>query len=428
MGLIYSQAIQAATTLTDVELDSVSGGNVNVHENVSALSQDIQQPGQDNPNFLPQTDLQNPIGVDLSLQAVAVMQAELNLNVQRNVKLSGSTQKNVHALNIENIISSDAIVTNNIMIARHRTSGTFNQNNELTQLNQQQGAIDSSASGYRYETTVQTTQVTENHSHINYFYTDQINYSDTRHHEEIQWDIGVDKVPHSSLLDFADKVFNVLGGDLDFQNINTGFVFAGQGRVQMKEEASIKINGQVTVEVNIPFTNIELFDIKIPFKVIDISIAPFEFNDINGVIKAVLFDGGSGINNGGMFDDDEMSYSSSDYFFRDNSLIQHSFVEDIYKNSFSESFENNVFIGGQIGDSKADIVSMSDSKLNVNSSSDVSIHNSAQQNVNAMNVVNSAATISANSLNINVMNSRTIKPSTQSSLLMNQNNRFKQRL
>jgi hypothetical protein len=239
-----------------------------------------------------------------------------------------------------------------------------------------------------------------------------------------------------------EKDFGSIGGNIitlesppllvdDELNLNTGFVFAGKGRITLLEPAFIKIGGEadfkfsVNLDLVVDLSSIDkigiiqtalkqtrwekhpkldLIDETIPFTLLSFEIAPFDIK-FDGVMKAEVMGGTGEVKKADedTIPPDELQHSSFDYFFRDNSRIESAFTEDVTETSFSESVEHSVLTGGQMTGAEAELLALSEGNLKVNNNSNVSLSGSAQQNMRIVHGVNAVSSIAANSLNVGQM-------------------------
>ena len=239
--------------------------------------------------------------------------------------------------------------------------------------------------------------------------------------------------------------------DLDM-SINYGIAYAGQGRfsasdagIGIKGELTTNLSGNLDFNINLPdnwwideFFGADTlsvhrefdYDVVIPFTVLDFKGSGVSDNDdfkvdgfsveFNGSICLKLFG-----------DDTSCGFLESEYeetFYTDNSTSIEQTKDYFSSTSISESNNYTEVHGGVLTGAEAELIIMTDSDLQLNSDSDVNIKDGAQQKLKAVNVVNSAAAISANSLNMDVARRVQLNPSVSSGVLLNQRNYFNQRL
>lgn len=177
LGLLCPGPVQAATLLTDPELVGVSGGGAD--PGGQSLPQDQQQPGSNSSGYTPPQQLPVNDGMDLAPEVFAVLQSTIDVQRERNVLLNGATQQNALALNLENLLSSDSIATNNIFNGSSLSTGNvtaeieINQVNSLEQLHRTQGSLSSSIAGLRHETTVESHSGSQSYLYYDYSLVDR---------------------------------------------------------------------------------------------------------------------------------------------------------------------------------------------------------------------------------------------------------------
>lgn len=174
IGLSSMGVAMAANPLSDRELEEVSGGAVDVAENDQQpqQSQQPQQPQTDTHNDpMPTEQIKQDDGMDLSPELFAVLQSSINSERERKVTLQGASQQGITALNVENVISSDAVAANNIFNGEglldneSAVSVEVNQLNSIHQSHRRQGSFSSSLEGHRYETTIESYSASEDYNY-----------------------------------------------------------------------------------------------------------------------------------------------------------------------------------------------------------------------------------------------------------------------
>ena len=263
---------------------------------------------------------------------------------------------------------------------------------------------------------------------------------------ETLWDVGSiggtnifsilqkvdDQVSPSDVIAFSDDgiVLKGMGSILEDElNLNTGFVLAGKGRLELLEPASVVIGGEVsfnsTLKTNFwidptvineiiegvtfglakdvfdPWSTeneYPLINVSIPFTLVNIEVDPFVI-EYNGLVIAQL--------GAGDVSADELKNASADYTFRDNSRLERSFTEDTGTSTFNESFEQSVFVGGRITDAEAELLALSEGRLFVGNASNVTLSAGAQEKMRVLHGVNAVSSITAGGLNIGQMPSLT---------------------
>lgn len=170
-GIIFSGTTIAATSLSNIELSSISGGGIDPHLEGQTLTQEQQQPGNNNSSYTPPKLLQKRNGMELTPDFFAILQSSIDVKRKRKVHLNGMTQQGAQALNLENVLSSDTIATNNVfhsgtLTLNDVTTGIeVNQINSLYQLHRTQGYLDSSVAGHRYEKIVENRSGSESYDY-----------------------------------------------------------------------------------------------------------------------------------------------------------------------------------------------------------------------------------------------------------------------
>lgn len=226
-------------------------------------------------------------------------------------------------------------------------------------------------------------------------------------------------------------------------NINSGIAYSGQGRFSASD-ASVGISGEVTAHIgaNLDFyldlsdnwwvdnlfsnngvwdVHKELdYEVSIPFTILEYQVDPFDVV-VNG---SVCMDLGSLFECG----NEVQEYKSQVILYMDNSSFYSQTEEIISSNAISESNSYEEMHGGILTGAQAELIIMTASDLELATDSGVNINDNAQQNMEAVNVVNSASAISANSLNMDVTRQGLGNMSRASRGLLNQQNYFNQRL
>ncbi len=178
-GLIYSGPVLAATTLSDTELAGVSGGGIDPHLGGQSLPQEQQQPEKNENGYAPLRQPQSIDGMELTPELFAILQSRIDSERQRRLLLNGTTQQNAVALNLENMLSSDIVSTNNIFnggsisLDDVTTNIEINQANDVNQRHRTQGSLTSSIAGHRYEKSELRRSGTESFEYRTYSLVDQ---------------------------------------------------------------------------------------------------------------------------------------------------------------------------------------------------------------------------------------------------------------
>lgn len=209
LSMICVRPAMAATRLSDVELADVSGAGSSPPLNTANIPQDQQQPGHSDIFSPVDTTKQKLDGMDPSPAVFSVMQSQAILDQLMRLALSGSAQKRLFALNLENQISSDIIAATNVfggdfLIPEGIAPALYlSQASRLTQLYRQQGAFDSSSADYHWERTARSRSGSETIDDHHTSYPEQRNRRESFHQQLSSWDVGVEKV--ASLSDFVPK-------------------------------------------------------------------------------------------------------------------------------------------------------------------------------------------------------------------------------
>lgn len=159
---MFSGASLAVSSLSDNELAGISGAGVDSHYEGHNIDQDQQQPQKNSSNYTPSIKFQKNDGLELAPEFFSILQSTINVNRDRTLFLSGQTQQNAIAFNLENILSSDLISTNNIfngdnlILNNVMTKVEINQHNNLYQLHRSQGILNTLKTGSRYEKTIES--------------------------------------------------------------------------------------------------------------------------------------------------------------------------------------------------------------------------------------------------------------------------------
>ena len=112
LGLLLTESSFAATSLSDIELDGISGGGINPHLEGQSLPQEQQQPESNNSNYIPPMPIKKNDGMELAPEFFTILQSTVNVKRDRKIHLDGMTQQGAQVLNLENVLSSDNIAAN----------------------------------------------------------------------------------------------------------------------------------------------------------------------------------------------------------------------------------------------------------------------------------------------------------------------------
>ncbi len=215
-GLLFSGVSLGATSLSDIELAEVSGGGIDPQLNGQSLSQEQQQPENNSTGYTPNKPLQNNDGMELTPEFFAILQSEIDVKRERKVNLNGTSQQGAQALNLENVLSSDIVSTNNVFnggnitLDEVTTGIEVNQINSLHQLHRTQGSLNSSIAGYRYETTTHLKNETESFDQKIYVSIDQHDQTTTLTMSENEWSAAVGKVNFAEQFIEGNKIITIL--------------------------------------------------------------------------------------------------------------------------------------------------------------------------------------------------------------------------
>lgn len=214
--ILLSRSPTAATYLSDIELDGISGGAINTHIDGQSLPQEQQQPGTNNSNYLPLMTLKKNDGMELAPEFFSILQSTVDVKRDRRVYLDGMTQKGAKALNLDNVLSSDNIATNNIFnggsltINDVTTEIQINQQNSINQLHRTQGNLNSSVAGHRYETTTHLKNNSENFDRRIYISIDQQDQTSTLTRDINDWGVVVGKINFAEQFTEGQRIITLL--------------------------------------------------------------------------------------------------------------------------------------------------------------------------------------------------------------------------
>lgn len=153
----------AVNSLNDRELDYVSGGGVNIPQQPQTNSQRTILPGH----------LQSD-GKDVSPVIYTLLNSSSEVYRGRIIFLSGDTQQNSFAYNLQNSISSDLISLNNVFngnalhLTGEATGVEVNQKNDLTQKYRKQGYLTAENEGYQYQKIIERQSGGESYEYLSY--------------------------------------------------------------------------------------------------------------------------------------------------------------------------------------------------------------------------------------------------------------------
>lgn len=254
--------------------------------------------------------------------------------------------------------------------------------------------------------------------------------------------LNLGSIGGGSIIDGNEIVLAGMNPIKDMQlNLNSGVAVAGLGNFSASD-SSIGIGGELATHFGAYFDftldlsdvwwvddlfgvnkwshreNLD-YEINIPFTILDHDIDGFTAN-FEGSVCLKLFGNNAscGI----------LEYEYEESLYTDNSR-EFSQTNEYSSSSIIDESKNRELVHGAIlKEAEAELIVMVNSNLEISTDSDVVIYDNAQQSSQAINVVNSAATISANSLNIDMSRHSSINASAYSGVLLNQRNYFKQKL
>ncbi len=412
-GLLFSGSSFAATTLSDTELAGVSGGGIDPQLQGQSLPQEQQQP-EKNSGYTKLRQPQSIDGMELNPELFVILQSKIDVERKRKLLLYGTTQQNAIALNLENVLSSDIVSTNNIFNGDSITVDDvtseieINQINDLSQRHRTKGNLTTSIANHRYEKSELRSSGSNNYNYVAYSYVDQ-----ARINEYVSSNTRVNSVTvgkrYTSLEQLKEKPpeiitknqlgwLNLLDFQVDELNYGAGVDIKGSGLI-VANDARFRLDAEANVELCFFIwcwdVTIARFDVDKKLRVMDSTfIRPESSGDTQ--IEPVV---------------------------QDDKLVEEYKAVDVAENSFIESYEHSIFTGGQMTGAEAELLALSDGSLSVNNSSTVLLSESAQKNMRVFNGVNAVASVAANAFNLSRLPVIT-GTSTVSRLSMQQHNRF----
>ncbi len=215
MGVIFPGILYSANSLSDIELAVVSGGGVAPMMDMNAIPQDQQliESGFDASALQPLPSID---GMELAPEIFVILQSDGAVGRDRQLDLNGMTQMDVKAINLENLISSDSIASNNIFdgnslpLESSTTGIEVNQGNSLNQLYRIQGELNNAVSGYGYEVITHIKKGTESFDHRIFSRIDLQDQSTSLIINETDWGVAVDKVNYSEHFNEGSRIFTIL--------------------------------------------------------------------------------------------------------------------------------------------------------------------------------------------------------------------------
>lgn len=215
IGLLLLESSFAATSLSDLELHEISGGEINPHLEGQSLPQEQQQPENNYSNYIPPMPLQKNDGMELAPEFFSILQSTVNVKRNREILLDGMTQQGAQALNLENVLSSDNIAANNIFNGGNLTLDDVtteiqvNQLNSLNQLHRTQGNISSSSTGYGYEKIIESRSGSENYDYHAYsnIYQQRQSSIKYKNYDSFYAQVGAQ---YTSLDDFTNSLLPII--------------------------------------------------------------------------------------------------------------------------------------------------------------------------------------------------------------------------
>ncbi|MCP4408113.1 MAG: hypothetical protein GY807_10210 [Gammaproteobacteria bacterium] len=425
-GLLYSGPALAATTLSDTELAGVSGGGIDPHLEGQSLPQEQQQPQQqqqpekNNTGYTPFRQPQSFDGMELAPELFAILQSRIDVERERRLLLNGTAQQNATALNLENALSSDVVSTDNIFnggsitIDDVTTNIEINQINNVNQLHRTQGSLTSSIAGHRYEKSELRRSGFENYEYHDYSFVEQDSteefISTKTRFDKVKVGVTYESPTLKELQKDGFIPSNTVRIGLDLLNfkvheLNYGTGFQIKGSIFPSDPVSIpgffKLEAEAMIDIKILWWTLHL-----ELDLIDID------NKLNLDIDTVLGDLGN--------TDIETE--------TEENLVTKQKAIDIAESTYSESYEQSVFTGGQMTGAEAELLALSDGSLSVDNNSTVALSDNTQQNMRVFNGVNAVSSIAANSLNMGRTSSFSARPTGAPQLSLQQHNRFNQEM
>lgn len=209
----------------------------------------------------------------------------------------------------------------------------------------------------------------------------------------------------------------------DELNLNSGFVFAGQGSFKSDGSARIRIGAELGFKLNsklgykVDLTSVDklglisgffgkdeaiweevkedqLIDLTVPIDFVNIEVPEFEV-EFDGLILLQIGPGRTSIN--------RMESASSESYLHDNSIFEQSVVEEVGESFFHYTTKHRSFVGGQLTEGQAELLAMSEGDLYILRGGDINLSDQAQSRIRALHAVNAVTSIAANSANVGTL-------------------------
>lgn len=212
IGGLMLPGAKAASALSDSELALISGAGVTGNPQNPTVPQQPQQPqddqlpqqtDEDSTATPPSPSLSNPDGMQDAPQVFTLLQGSAEVDISRRLDLQDDAQRGASLLNMENVIGSDAVAANNLFqggalaLEGTTTSVEVNQINDLAQLHRSQGSLQSSESGYYYESTRYLVDYSENWDRYDYLAIQLNDQHSVSQWTGNSWSVAVDPINFS---------------------------------------------------------------------------------------------------------------------------------------------------------------------------------------------------------------------------------------
>jgi len=416
VGILFSGVSFAATTLSDTELAGVSGGGIDPHIEGQSLPQQQQLPEK-----TPLLQPKSIDGMELAPELFVILQSKIDVERKRKLLLSGMTQQNAIALNLENVLSTDSVSTNNIFngdsisVEDVTSEIEINQINDLSQRHRTQGNLTSSIASHKYEKSELNRSASESYNYHTYSSVDQnlINKYRSIYTRGNTVGLGerftsLDDLVPDIIKDDQDgkdqlKWLKKMKFHVDELNHGAGADIKGSwelGSITDDEIGSLYIAAKAKINIKILFwtlvLDIDLFDVNKSYTVMDkITSTPVD----PGVTQV-------------------------EPIVQDDTLVEVYKAIDVAESSFNETFEHSIFTGGQMTGAEAELLALSDGSLTLDNKNTILLSENAQKNMRVFNSVNAVASVAANAMNMSRLPVMTGGASAVSHVSMQQHNRF----
>jgi len=413
IGLLFSGGAFAATTLSDTDLAGVSGGGIDPHLEGQSLPQQQQQPEKNNSGYTSLLQPQSFDGMELTPEFFVILQSRIDVERKRKLLLNGMTQQNAIALNLENVMSSDIVSTNNIFngdsisVDDVTSEIEINQINDLSQRHRTQGNLTSSIASHRYEKSELRSSGSERYNYLAHSSAEQtrINEYQSSNTRGNAVKVGETFTSRAQLVEPKIITENELGWlkllkfQVDELNYGAGVDIKGSGTI-VADYARFKLGAEANIELCFFIwcwdVTVARFVVDKKLKVMDsIIIGPEDPGDTH--VGPVV---------------------------QDDNLVEEYKAIDVAESSFNESYEHSVFTGGQMTGAEAELLALSNGSLTLDNNNTILLSENAQQNMRVFNSVNAVASVAANAMNISRLPVMTGGSSAMSQISMQQHNRF----